>query len=313
MRDLSPPSRQPPQSPLTASTPVSPAVSLFSAKGHTRFSSSASSLVSSPGHGNSMDIATRNPLTGVKEEEPCGSQARDLEEEYFRMLPLLPASFFLLCPFTVAVLLLVKKKNSRLMIDMQNTSIKGYPSLKTHTYPQSVLATAAISLMLAWIRFTPQKRGAPTMPQQMAFPGLAREYPPSQIVGSPNEHPTAQTGNRSLRKSGPGPTHQHLYLLLAQLRHARRAGLIPLRFPHRPRGRSLKTVSANQMHAPSTSLKRTNYHWMSPVRKLRHLYSRRLWVMSRKTPYPKSTPRCSRRLLPTFQTPAQMQTHFETD
>lgn len=98
MRDLSPPSRQPPQSPLTASTPVSPAVSLFSAKGHTRFSSSASSLVSSPGHGNSMDIATRNPLTGVKEEEPCGSQARDLEEEYFRMLPLLPASFFLFLP-----------------------------------------------------------------------------------------------------------------------------------------------------------------------------------------------------------------------
>ncbi|KAL4808535.1 hypothetical protein BDV18DRAFT_101159 [Aspergillus unguis] len=85
MRDLSPSSsRQPPQSPLTASTPVSPAVSLFSAKGHTRFSSSASSLVSSPGHGNSMDIATRNPLTGVKEEEPCGLQARDLEEEYFQ-------------------------------------------------------------------------------------------------------------------------------------------------------------------------------------------------------------------------------------
>ncbi|KAL4741712.1 hypothetical protein BDV11DRAFT_182236 [Aspergillus similis] len=84
MGDPSPLSRQPPQSPLTASTPVSPAVSLFSAKGHTRFSSSASSLVSSPGHGNSMDISCRNPLTGVKEEEPCGSQARDLEEEYFQ-------------------------------------------------------------------------------------------------------------------------------------------------------------------------------------------------------------------------------------
>ncbi|KKK12748.1 hypothetical protein AOCH_007364 [Aspergillus ochraceoroseus] len=90
--DLSPPSRQPPQSPLTASTPVSPAVSLFSTKGHPRFSSSASSLVSSPSHGNSIDIASRNPLTGVKEEEPCGPPARDLEEEYFRMLPLLPAS-----------------------------------------------------------------------------------------------------------------------------------------------------------------------------------------------------------------------------
>lgn len=56
-----------------------------------------------------MDIATRNPLTGVKEEEPCGSQARDLEEEYFRMLPLLPASFFLFCLSTVTVLLIVKK------------------------------------------------------------------------------------------------------------------------------------------------------------------------------------------------------------
>jgi hypothetical protein len=92
MGDLSPLSRQPPQSPLTASTPVSPAVSLFSAKGHTRFSSSASSLVSTPGHGNSMDIPSRNPLTGVKEEEPFGSPARDLEEEYFRTLPLFPAS-----------------------------------------------------------------------------------------------------------------------------------------------------------------------------------------------------------------------------
>ncbi|KAA8644841.1 hypothetical protein EYZ11_010950 [Aspergillus tanneri] len=86
MAELSPSSRQPPPSPLTAtsSTPVSPAVSLFSAKGHTRFSSSVSSLVSSPGHGNSMESASRNPLTGVKEEEPCGAQARDLEEEYFQ-------------------------------------------------------------------------------------------------------------------------------------------------------------------------------------------------------------------------------------
>ncbi|KAL2864601.1 uncharacterized protein BJX67DRAFT_207372 [Aspergillus lucknowensis] len=84
MRDLSPPSRQPPHSPLTASTPVSPAVSLFSAKGHTRLSSSASSLVSTPGHGNSIDIPSRNPLTGVKEEEPCGAPAKDLEEEYFQ-------------------------------------------------------------------------------------------------------------------------------------------------------------------------------------------------------------------------------------
>ncbi|KAL4896450.1 hypothetical protein BDV59DRAFT_170675 [Aspergillus ambiguus] len=78
-------SRPSPQSPITTgtSTPVSPAVSLFSAKGHTRFSSSVSSLVSSPGHGNSMDIPSRNPLYGVK-EEPSGAPARDLEEEYFQ-------------------------------------------------------------------------------------------------------------------------------------------------------------------------------------------------------------------------------------
>ncbi|KAF7156867.1 hypothetical protein CNMCM5623_000712 [Aspergillus felis] len=80
--DISPLSRQPPQSPLTAdlSTPVSPVVSLFSSKGHTRVSSSVSSLVSSPGQGTSME-SSRNALTGVK-EEPC--QARDLEEEYFQ-------------------------------------------------------------------------------------------------------------------------------------------------------------------------------------------------------------------------------------
>ncbi|KAI2919729.1 hypothetical protein CBS63078_2826 [Aspergillus niger] len=84
MAESSPSSRQPP-SPWTtnSSTPVSPAVSLFSAKGHTRFSSSVSSLVSSPGHGNSMESSSRNPLTGVK-EEPCGSQPRDLEEDYFQ-------------------------------------------------------------------------------------------------------------------------------------------------------------------------------------------------------------------------------------
>ncbi|PWY62546.1 hypothetical protein BO83DRAFT_326009 [Aspergillus eucalypticola CBS 122712] len=86
MAESSPSSRQP-LSPWTtttsSSTPVSPAVSLFSAKGHTRFSSSVSSLVSSPGHGNSMESPSRNPLTGVK-EEPCGSQPRDLEEDYFQ-------------------------------------------------------------------------------------------------------------------------------------------------------------------------------------------------------------------------------------
>lgn len=75
------------QSPGTtdSSTPVSPAVSLFSSKGHARVSSSVSSLVPSPGHGNSMESATRDHgLTGVK-EEPCTDKARDLEQEYFRM------------------------------------------------------------------------------------------------------------------------------------------------------------------------------------------------------------------------------------
>ncbi|RAK98372.1 uncharacterized protein BO80DRAFT_161481 [Aspergillus ibericus CBS 121593] len=84
MAESSPSSRLPPSPWTTASsTPVSPAVSLFSAKGHTRFSSSVSSLVSSPGHGNSMESSSRNPLTGVK-EEPCGAQPRDLEEDYFQ-------------------------------------------------------------------------------------------------------------------------------------------------------------------------------------------------------------------------------------
>lgn len=59
------------------------------------------------------------------------------------------------------------------------------------------------------------------MPQQTGFPELARGYPPSHIVGSPNERPMAQMGNRSHRKSGPGPTHQHLYSLLAQPQLAR--------------------------------------------------------------------------------------------
>lgn len=68
-----------------SSTPVSPALSLFSSKGHARVSSSVSSLVPSPGHGNSMESATRDHgLTGVQ-EEPCTNEARDLEQEYFRM------------------------------------------------------------------------------------------------------------------------------------------------------------------------------------------------------------------------------------
>lgn len=75
-----------PQSPLTVNTsaPASPALSLFSATGHNRVSSSVSSLVSSGGLGNSMDSPSRSHLSGVK-EEPC---ARDsLEDQYFRMWP----------------------------------------------------------------------------------------------------------------------------------------------------------------------------------------------------------------------------------
>lgn len=69
-----------PLSPLTLNTsaPASPALSLFSATGHNRVSSSVSSLVS--GLGNSMESPGRNLLTGVKEEP-----ARDsLEDQYFR-------------------------------------------------------------------------------------------------------------------------------------------------------------------------------------------------------------------------------------
>ncbi|KAJ5585233.1 uncharacterized protein N7459_005033 [Penicillium hispanicum] len=72
------------QSPLTVNTsaPASPALSLFSAAGHNRISSSVSSLVSSTGLGNSMDSPSRSLLTGVKEEETL---ARDsLEDQYFQ-------------------------------------------------------------------------------------------------------------------------------------------------------------------------------------------------------------------------------------
>lgn len=82
--------RRVPQSPLAinSSEPVSPAVSLFSARGHTRFSSSVSSLVSSSALGLSMEGSSKAQLTGVKEEEPTGCQPPDLEEEYFRAWPL---------------------------------------------------------------------------------------------------------------------------------------------------------------------------------------------------------------------------------
>ncbi|KAJ5947069.1 hypothetical protein N7466_000084 [Penicillium verhagenii] len=59
------------------SAPASPAFSLFSATGHNRVSSSVSSLVPSL----AMDSPSRNPLSGVKEED----LARDsLEDQYFQ-------------------------------------------------------------------------------------------------------------------------------------------------------------------------------------------------------------------------------------
>lgn len=85
-------SRQPPQSPQTtnSSAPVSPTVSVFSQKGHSRFSSSVSSLVSSSALGLSGESPSKAQLTGVKEEDALACEPRehceppDLEEDYFR-------------------------------------------------------------------------------------------------------------------------------------------------------------------------------------------------------------------------------------
>ncbi|OJJ47467.1 hypothetical protein ASPZODRAFT_63767 [Penicilliopsis zonata CBS 506.65] len=73
-----------PLSPLTAnsSAPVSPALSLFSARGHTRLSSSTSSLVSSPGLANSMECSSKSQLTDVREE--TWGETRHLEDDYFQ-------------------------------------------------------------------------------------------------------------------------------------------------------------------------------------------------------------------------------------
>lgn len=80
-----------PLSPLTINTsaPASPSVSLFSAAGHNRVSSSVSSLVSAPGLGNSLDSPSRGHLTGVKEEE-CTRDS--LEDHYFRMFSTPPTT-----------------------------------------------------------------------------------------------------------------------------------------------------------------------------------------------------------------------------
>lgn len=68
--------------PVNTSAPASPAISLFSATGHNRVSSSVSSLV--PSLGNSMDSPNRNHLSGVKEEELASRDS--LEDQYFRKL-----------------------------------------------------------------------------------------------------------------------------------------------------------------------------------------------------------------------------------
>ncbi|KAL2013805.1 hypothetical protein VTN00DRAFT_1330 [Thermoascus crustaceus] len=77
----------PPQSPLSnySSAPVSPAVSVFSTKAHTKCSSSVSSLVSSPAMGNSMEPSgsVKTQLMGVK-EEPMEREDRELEADYFQ-------------------------------------------------------------------------------------------------------------------------------------------------------------------------------------------------------------------------------------
>ncbi|KAL2223349.1 hypothetical protein M432DRAFT_539283 [Thermoascus aurantiacus ATCC 26904] len=79
--------RLPPQSPLSvdSSAPVSPSVSVFSARAHTKCSSSVSSLVSSPGMGNSMEASgpVKTQLMGVK-EEPLEREGRELEMDYFQ-------------------------------------------------------------------------------------------------------------------------------------------------------------------------------------------------------------------------------------
>lgn len=80
----------PPQSPLSnySSAPVSPAVSVFSTKEHTKCSSSVSSLVSFPAMGNSMEPSgsVKTQLMGVK-EEPMEREDRELEADYFRKFP----------------------------------------------------------------------------------------------------------------------------------------------------------------------------------------------------------------------------------
>lgn len=76
-----------PQSPhsLASSTPASPVPSIFSAKTHTRFPSSVSSLASSPVTGNSTEGlgTTKVPLTEVKEDPLEREAGHNFTGDYF--------------------------------------------------------------------------------------------------------------------------------------------------------------------------------------------------------------------------------------
>lgn len=82
--NTSSPSPQSPQS-LPSSTPASPVPSIFSAKTHTRFPSSVSSLASSPVTGNSTEgLGTAKvPLTEVKEDPLEREAGRSFVGDYF--------------------------------------------------------------------------------------------------------------------------------------------------------------------------------------------------------------------------------------
>lgn len=78
------PSPQSPQS-LPSSTPASPVPSIFSAKTHTRFPSSVSSLASSPVTGNSTEGlgSAKAPLTEVKEDPLEREAGHSFTSDYF--------------------------------------------------------------------------------------------------------------------------------------------------------------------------------------------------------------------------------------
>jgi hypothetical protein len=71
------------------SAPVSPVVSLFSHKRHSKVSSSVSSLTSLSGMGNPMEgsLSSKIPLGEVREEPVVERQCPEIEDDYFRMFP----------------------------------------------------------------------------------------------------------------------------------------------------------------------------------------------------------------------------------